>query len=107
MIKLYNQKAKAVRINIDLKDTDSNVRYYSNYLIKHKNKLISRLINKMIRSIDAVEEEKMYVQEKFKFYIDIIDSETQENIKRLVKIILACKYYYRMNHQEERDCEIN
>jgi len=58
VIKLFDQKAKVVMTNMDLKNMDSNARYYGNYLIKHENELISILINEIIRSIDAIEEEK-------------------------------------------------
>ena len=82
-----------MKINIDLKNIDLNIRYYSGYLIKYKNELILRSINEIIRSIDTIEEEKRYAQEKFKYYIDIVDLQVRENMKGLVKIILVYKYY--------------
>ena len=61
MIKLCDQKAKEVRININLKDNKSNIRYRGDYVIKHKNDAISGLINEIIQYIDAVDEEQLYL----------------------------------------------
>ena len=66
VIKLYNQRAKEIWFNVDLKERRTNIRYRGYYTIEYNNKVISRLINKIVRLIDVVDEERRYINKKFK-----------------------------------------
>ena len=73
----------------------------------HKGKSTSQSINKIVRCIDAIDEEQRHVREKFKHNANLVGIKARENIKELVKTALALKCYYRINHYRERDRTIN
>ena len=61
----------------------------------------------MIRCIDAIDEEKRHMWDKLKYHTDANNMQVRDNIKGLIKIASACEYYYRTNHNRQRDCKIN
>ena len=62
------------------------------------NRPILLLINKIVRSVDAIEEE-----EKFGNKSDLIDKNTRVNIKGIAKTLSVFKCYYRVNAYRELD----
>ena len=63
----------------------------------HEGYLISKFTNKVIRTIDTIQEEERYFAKKLSSISDLIDLKVQENIPVLMKIVAAMKYYYGMN----------
>ena len=53
-----------------------------------KGQMISRSINKTMQSIDAINEERIYLNNKFSKNIDLIDIKAKEDIKVLEKLYL-------------------
>ena len=57
--------------------------------------------------IDAIEEEKRYLAEKFPMNEDLIDQQARLNLPKLKLIPALIKCQYGMNHYRQRDREIN
>ena len=69
--------------------------------------MISYSINKIVRCNNVIDEKQRYTRKQFKYNTNLVNVKARENIKDLVKIVLALKCYYRMNHYGERDREMN
>ena len=82
---------------MDSKDRDTNIRYQDDCTIKYKNEVISRSINEIVWYIDTIDKKQRYAREKFGHNANLIDLKARKNIKGLVKIASAHKYYYRVN----------
>ena len=64
------------------------------------------MINETIRQIDTVEEECNYLKEKFYSKDYLIAIEARDNMRNLLKTVLAIKYYYGLNYYSKRDVVI-
>ena len=71
------------------------------------NRLILQLINEIVRSVDAIEEEDRYIKEKFRDKSNLIDRNVRVDIKGIAKILSAFKYYYEVNAYGELDSARN
>ena len=63
--------------------------------------------NEMIRDINTIQEEKNYIVMTFSGKDDLIDISIRVNIPRILKTIIAIKYYYGLNIYRERYRIIN
>ena len=64
-------------------------------------------IKELIREIDAEEEEKEYVANKFKEHNHLVDAMARKNLKKIPLPASACKYYCGYNHYGEIDQLVN
>jgi len=107
IIHYYDGRVKEVKMRVNERGEWDNIRYFVDYALLYKGKVISQSINKMIWIIDAVEEERWYINDKFKSNTELIDLRVRENILRLKLIPTAIKWWYGMNLYRERDWEVN
>ena len=84
-----------------------NIRYCNNLVIILENYIILRSASKIIRKIDIIREERNYILIEFSRKKDLIDIRTRVNMQRLLKRIVATKYYYCLNLHGLRDRLIN
>jgi hypothetical protein len=103
IVKMCNMRAIKVRVIIDEREEDSNIRYYGDTAMIIGDDMISKSMNELIREIDAIEEEKRYFAEKFLGKEDLINMRVKVNIPDLKKTASVMKYYYRIKYYRERD----
>ena len=74
-------------MNIKNKPLLHSIKYYEDSVLLHKGQVITRIINEIIRWIDTIEEENMYIQDKFKDRANFIDKDIRMNIKGISTIL--------------------
>ena len=88
LIQYCNQRANKVRERIYKRDQPYNIKFFGDYTIINKGQVLFVSVNKAIRVLDAIEEERRYVLEKFPMNKDLIDQQVRINILK-IKLILA------------------
>ena len=65
LVKYCHQRANQVREIVQEREQLYNIKFWRDYAIKHNDQVRSALVNETIQMIDAIEEEKRYLAEKF------------------------------------------
>ena len=61
-----DRRSKEIRKNIHLRENDTNIRFYGDYIIMKGNEVKSRAIKEVIREIDTKIDEKEYARKKLR-----------------------------------------
>lgn len=102
LVKECDSKAAEIRLTIDNRTGNTNIRYYRDMAIL-KNKQVTRSTNEMIKAIDAMKEERRYLKENFPGKNDLINKMERVDLKRARMTPSAMKCCHRMNHCRESD----
>ena len=106
-MKYYIARAKEIRNSINTRQGKHNMKYYSNFALLHKREIASRLVNKLIRSINTNNIEMKYFKRKLEGKEDLIDFSTRKGINNISKSAAAIKCYYGLNYYRQCDYKIN
>ena len=83
MVNMYNRRAIEVYVQIEIRLEKLNIRFHRDYSLLQNKIIILRLVNKIIKMLDAISEEERHMKEKFPGKYDLIDIRAYENILRL------------------------
>ena len=106
MIRIYDRKAKEVRLQNEINPLQTNIKYYRSYIIKVNRRVHYKVVKEIIRIANAKKEEYDYAKEKFINEINFITIKARDTFPNGVStVILKC--YYGFNVVGVRDNIIN
>ena len=107
MIAICHRKANVVQKNIYRYQHNANTKYFGEYALIQDDKLAIRSIAETFRIIDAIDEEKNYIKEKYPVYYKLIDQKARNcfNVGSTTISMIKCSYSF--NHYATRDKIIN
>ena len=94
LLRECDKRARSVCENLYLKEKISNIKFYGNYYLMQDDQCQLKLINEIIRIIDAKEDEDDYIKNKLGHIHDMIDIEARNAFKvgKVNTSILKCVY---------------
>jgi len=103
LIKNCDARARIKRENIEIEESENNIKWYGNYALTRNNVAQIQSTNAVLRMIDAQEEELRYAKKKYGYKVDFIDLEARNtfSVNKVTTSMIKCANgfnYYGLRH---------